>query len=118
VTGVQTCALPILFKSKTGGVPYDGDSIQETVAILVLAQAIEKAGNLDPEKVAKVLMTTTFDSPMSLGGKVSFVKGGQNGKAQSIVTQLQGGEYKRIYPEDLADKKASIVFPMKAWDKR
>ena len=111
-------AVEKIFKSKTGGVPYDGDSIQETVAMLVLAQAIEKAGNLDPDKVAKVLMTTTFDSPMSLGGKVNFVKGGQNGKAQSIVTQLQGGEYKRIYPEELSEKKASIVFPMKAWDKR
>ncbi len=111
-------AVEKIFKSKTGGVPYDGDSIQETVAMLVLAQAIEKAGSLDPDKVAKTLMSNTWDSPLSLGGKVSFVKGGQNGKAQSIVTQLQGGEYKRIYPEGLADKKATIVFPMKAWDKR
>jgi len=111
-------AVEKIFKSKTGGVPFDGDSIQETVAMLVLAQAIEKAGSLDPDKVAQTLMSNTWDSPMSLGGKVAFVPGGQNGKAQSIVTQLQGGEYKRIYPEELADKKASIVFPMKAWDKK
>jgi len=109
-------AVEKIFKAKTGGVPFDGDSIQEAVAMLVLAQAIEKAGSLDPEKVAKTLYANTWDSPLSLGGKVAFVKGGQNIKAQSIVTQLQGGQYKRIYPEEMADTK--IVFPMKPWAKR
>ena len=101
-----------IFKTKTGGVPFDSDSIQEAVAMLVLAQAIEKAGTLDPEKVAKTLYANTWDSPLSLGGKVAFAPGGQNIKAQSIVTQLQGGQYKRIFPEEMADTK--IVFPMKA----
>ena len=109
-------AVEKIFKTKTGGVPFDGDSIQEAVAMLVLAQAIEKAGSLDSDKVAKVLSENTWDSPLSLGGKVAFVKGGQNIKAQSVVTQLQGGEYKRIYPEKMADSK--IVLPMKTWDKR
>ncbi len=105
-----------IFKTKTGGVPFDGDSIQEAVAMLVLAQAIEKTGSLDPDKVAKTLYANTWDSPLSLGGKVAFVKGGQNIKAQSVVTQLQGGQYKRIYPEDMAD--TNIVFPMKPWTNR
>ena len=105
-----------IFKSKTNGVPFDGDSIQEAVAMLTLAQAIQKAGVLDPEKVAETLHQNTWDSPLSLGGKVAFVKGGQNAKAYSVVTQLQGGEYKRIFPEEMADTK--IVFPMKPWNQR
>ncbi len=105
-----------IFKTKTGGVPFDGDSIQEAVAMLVLAQAIEKTGSLDAEKVAETLHKNTWDSPLSLGGKVAFVKGGQNAKAHSVVTQLQGGEYKRIFPEDMADTQ--IVFPMKPWNQR
>ncbi|HOF05573.1 MAG TPA: ABC transporter substrate-binding protein [Syntrophales bacterium] len=109
-------AVEKIFKTKTGGVPFDGNSIQEAVAMLVLAQAIEKAGSLDTEKVVSTLYANTWDSPLSLGGKVKFVKGGQNVMAKSIVTQLQGGEYKRIYPEKMADGK--IVFPMKPWDKR
>jgi len=109
-------AVEKIFKTKTNGVPFDGDSIQEAVAMFVLAQAIEKAGSLDPEKVAATLYANTWDSPLSLGGKVAFAKGGQNIKAQSIVTQLQGGEYKRIYPEDMSDTQ--IVFPMKPWNKR
>lgn len=105
-----------LFKTKTGGVPFDGDSIQEAVAMMVLAQAIDKAGALDADKVAEALSKTTWDSPMSLGGKVAFAKGGQNIKAHSVLTQLQGGNYKRIFPEDMAD--TAIIFPMKAWNQR
>ncbi len=105
-----------IFKTKTGGVPFDGDSIQEAVAMLVLAQAIEKTGSLDAEKVAETIHNNTWDSPLSLGGKVAFVKGGQNAKAHSIVTQLQGGEYKRIFPEEMADTQ--IVFPIKPWNQR
>jgi len=109
-------AVEKIFKTKTNGVPFDGDSIQEAVAMFVLAQAIEKAGTLDPEKVAETLYANTWDSPLSLGGKVAFVKGGQNIKAQSIVTQLQKGQYRRIYPEEMGDTE--IVFPMKPWNKR
>jgi branched-chain amino acid transport system substrate-binding protein len=109
-------AVEAIFKSKTGGVPFDGDSIQEAVAMLVLAQAIEKTGTLDPEKVAETLRKDTWDSPLSLGGKVAFAKGGQNIKAHSVVTQLQGGEYKRVFPEEMAD--TAIVCPMKPWNQR
>jgi branched-chain amino acid transport system substrate-binding protein len=105
-----------IFKKKTNGVPFDSDSIQEAVAILVLAQAIEKARSLDPETVAKTLYANTWISPLSLSGKVAFAPGGQNKLSLSIITQLQGGEYKRVYPKEKADSK--VVFPMKAWDKR
>jgi len=105
-----------IFKTKTGGVPYDSDSIQETIAMLVLAQAIEKAKSLDPEVVAKTLYANTWPSPLSLSGKVAFAPGGQNKLALSIVTQLQGGKYKRIFPTEKADTKP--IFPMKPWDKR
>jgi branched-chain amino acid transport system substrate-binding protein len=104
-----------VFTAKTG-VPFDSDSIQEAVAMFVLAQAIEKAGTLDSEKVAKTLRENTWESPLSLGGKVAFAPGGQNIKAESIVTQLQGGEYKRVFPVGLADTKP--IIPMKAWNQR
>jgi branched-chain amino acid transport system substrate-binding protein len=84
--------------------------------MLVLAQAIEKAGTLDVEKVAETLRTTEWESPLSLGGKVAFAPGGQNIMAKSLITQLQGGEYKKVFPENMADTE--IVFPMVPWDQR
>jgi branched-chain amino acid transport system substrate-binding protein len=56
------------YKDKVG-VPFDSNSIQEAVAIYVLALAIEQAGSVDTEKVAAVLRSATFDSPLSMGGR-------------------------------------------------
>lgn len=109
----EVAAAEKLFTAKTN-VPYDADSIQETVALLILAQAIEKAGDIDPEKVAAVLHSATFTSPLSLGGLVAFDEQGQNIKATSIITQLQKGEYKRIFPEAQATGK--LIFPMPRLD--
>ena len=97
-------------------VPFDSDSIQEAVAMLVLAQAIEKVGTLDTEKIVDALYANEWDSPLSLGGKVAFAPGGQNIKAMSIVTQLVGGQYKRVFPEQFANFEP--VVPMPSWDKR
>jgi len=97
-------------------VPFDSDSIQEAVAMLVLAQAIEKVGSLDTEKIVDALYANEWDSPLSLGGKVAFAPGGQNIKAMSIVTQLIGGQYKRVFPEQFANFEP--VVPMPSWDKR
>ncbi|RCK73391.1 MAG: Branched-chain amino acid ABC transporter, amino acid-binding protein [Candidatus Ozemobacter sibiricus] len=108
-------AVEKLFSAKTK-VPYDADSIQETVALLVLAQAIEQAGGPDTEKVATVLRSTEFVSPLSLGGKVAFDAQGQNIRATSLITQLQGGVYKRVHPAAMAT--GELVFPIPPWDQR
>lgn len=110
-------AVEKIYMQKTQpSVPFDSDSIQEAVAMFILAQAIEKAGTLDTDTVAATLRANTWSSPLSLGGEVAFAPGGQNIKAKSLITQLQGGTYKRIYPTDLAD--TGVVFPMKSWDAR
>jgi len=106
-----------IYKEKTNpSVPFDSDSIQEAVAMFVLAQAIEKAGTLDYDTVAKTLHENVWESPLSLGGKVEFAPGGQNIRARSFLTQLQGGEYTIIYPENY--KQADPVIPMVPWDER
>ena len=111
----DVAAVEKIYTAKVG-VPFDSDSIQEAVALLVLAQAIEKAGSLDVEKVAAILRSETFDSPLSLGGKVAFGPGGQNMKATSIVTQLHGGKYMPVFPLSYAEQAATV--PMTPWDKR
>lgn len=111
-------ALPAqeIYKKKTN-FPLDSDSIQEAVALHVLAQAIEKAGSLDTEKVVRILRSTTFDSPLSLSGKVAFTSpGGQNNKAFTVITQLVDLKYKTIFPDNYADTE--VVYPIPAWDKR
>ena len=96
--------------------PFDSDSIQEAVMLTVLAQAIEKAGSLDTEKVAAILRTESFPSAMSLSGTVKFSPGGQNVNALSVITQIKNQDYVTVFP--LKYKKADAVFPMTPWDKR
>lgn len=106
-----------IYKEKTSPtVPFDSDSIQEAVAVFILAQAIEKAGTLDYDTVAETLHENVWESPLSLGGKVEFAPGGQNIRAQSFLTQLQEGEYTIIYP--VKYQQADPVVPMVPWDKR
>jgi branched-chain amino acid transport system substrate-binding protein len=95
---------------------FDSDSLQEAVMLLVLGQAIEKAGVLDTEKVRDILATETFASPLSLSGEVAFEPGGQNTKALSVITQMKDLKYHTIYPEKYQD--SDPVFPMASWDKR
>jgi len=95
---------------------FDSDSLQEAVMLLVLGQAIEKAGAVDTEKVREVLSTATFASPLSLSGEVAFQPGGQNVKALSVITQIKGLKYNTIYPERFKDSEP--IFPMTPWDKR
>jgi branched-chain amino acid transport system substrate-binding protein len=110
-------ALPAqeIYREKTG-FPLDSDSIQEAVCLHVLAQAIEKAGVLDTEKVAELLRTETFPSPLSLSGQVAFDPGGQNNKAFTVITQIVDGKYRTVFPESYADSQ--ITYPFPAWDNR
>lgn len=118
-TGLMPAVPPVeeIYKTKIDpSVPFDSDSIQETVALFVLAQAIEKAGTLDIDTVRDVLYANEWESPLSMSGKVKFIEGGQNVDALSMKTQLQNGLYVRVFPPELATNE--IIFPMVPWDKR
>jgi branched-chain amino acid transport system substrate-binding protein len=82
----------------------------------VLAQAIEKAGAVDTEKVVNILRTETFPSPLSLSGQVAFAPGGQNIKAFTVITQIVDQKYRTVFPESYADSELTYPFP--SWDKR
>lgn len=96
--------------------PFDSDSIQEAVMLMVLAQAIEKAGGPDTEKVAKIIQTDEFPSVMSLSGKVKFSSDGQNAEALSVITQLHEQKYQTVFPLKYKDSEPTL--PMTPWDKR
>jgi branched-chain amino acid transport system substrate-binding protein len=104
-----------IYRKKTG-VEFDSDSIQEAVAMHILAQAIARAKTLDTDKVAQTIRSTVWDSPLSLGGKVAFDASGQNTKAMDIVTQLKGLNYINLFPQNYAEAK--VVFPLPGWNNR
>ena len=80
-------------------------------AVLLLADAIERAASTDRAKIIAALASSTFAGHVMPYGPTKFVDG-QNEGAAPVNTQVQNNDIKVIYPEAFADAKA--VFPVPA----
>ena len=80
-------------------------------AVLLLADAIERAASPDRKAIIAALATSTFAGHIMPYGPTKFVNG-QNEGAAPVNTQVQGGDIKVIFPSRYADAKP--VFPVPA----
>ena len=80
-------------------------------AMLLLADAIERAGSADRLKIIDALASSTFDKHIMPYGPTKFVNG-QNTGAAPVNTQVQDGDIKVIFPAEFADAKP--IFPIPA----
>ncbi len=106
------------FRMRTGK-PMNGNSALSFTAVFVLADAISRAGSVRPDKVQKALLKTNLKSNqiiMPWEGVRFDPKTHENVLAKGIIVQIQGGEYRTVWPSSLATKE--VVWPMPAWDKR
>src|SRR6266536_3196056 len=105
-----------LFKKKTGR-DLDDTSARWMQGFLVLADAINRAGSTDPAKIQKALQDTDLKPEQLMIGYrgVKFDETGQNTLSATYLIQLQGKEYKSVWPEDRATAK--LVWPMTGWRK-
>jgi len=100
------------------GVNFDGNSIRAFVGMMVLADAINRAGSTDNEAIRQALTETDIpaDQLIVAWKGVKFDEKGQNLLGQGIVRQILDGELKTVWPFELAS--ADIVFPMPKWNER
>ena len=82
-------------------------------AMRFLADAIQRAGSTDKEKVIDALATSTFHSDILPYGPTKIVDG-QNQNAHAEALQIQGGDIKVVYPEQYSDAK--VVYPGRRGD--
>jgi branched-chain amino acid transport system substrate-binding protein len=80
-------------------------------AVLLLADALERAKSTDRAKIIEALASSTFDGHIMPYGPTKFVDGTNTGAAP-VNTQVQGNDIKVIFPADFADAKP--VFPVPA----
>ncbi len=88
-------------------------AIQAYAALLVAADAINKAGSLDSGKIRDSIKV--LDLPSTPFGPVHFDANGQN-QHPVLITQVQGGEYKIVFPQSAADSKP--IIPAPHWSER
>ncbi len=112
-----------LFRAKTRklrgeAIDMDGTSARAFVGLLVLADAINRAGSTEPEKIRAALEATNLPGEaliMPWKGVKFDLKTHQNVLGQGILVQVQDGKYQVVYPFDLA--AAEVRWPLPAWGK-
>jgi branched-chain amino acid transport system substrate-binding protein len=103
-----------LYKAKSG-VDLDDTSGRVMQGFFVLADAINRAGSTDPAAIQKALQQTDIKPEQLMMGYegVKFDEHGQNILAASYLIQLQGAQYKAVWPEQNAT--ATLQLPYKGW---
>lgn len=112
-----------LFRKKTQklrgeAIDMDGTSARAFVGLLVLADAIDRAGSTEPEKIRAALEATNLPGEaliMPWKGVKFDPKTHQNSLGQGILVQVQDGKYQVVYPFDLAS--AEVRWPLGPWGK-
>ena len=93
------------------GKDLDGTPARAFTAMMTLADAINRAGSTEPEKLRTALVQTNLgeaDTIMPWEG-IRFDSKGQNVLTRGIFIQTQGGAPKTVWPFDLAPAK--LVWP-------
>ena len=76
-------------------------AMQAYAALLVAADAIKNANSTEPKAIADALRKEHLDTPF---GPISFDAKGQNAHPV-LISQVQGGQYKVVWPTDVAEAK-------------
>ena len=103
-----------MFKAKYGR-DLDDTSARWMQAFLVLADAINRAGSIEPDKIQTALKATDLKADQLMIGYngVKFDGTGQNILSSTYLIQLQGKDYVSVWPENRANAK--LEWPMKGW---
>ena len=102
-----------IFKAKSGKDLNDNTS-REFMALLVLADAIDRAKSSDGKKIRDSLAMTDIPGERTImpWKRVKFDENGQNQDADPVLLQWAGGKFVTVFPPQAA--VAEAVWPMKA----
>nr|WP_295768030.1 ABC transporter substrate-binding protein [Rhodoferax sp.] len=97
---------------------FTGNSSRTFTGLMVMADAINRAGSTDPEAIRKALTETNIraDNLIMPWKGVKFDATGQNTLGRGILVQIIDGKYNTVWPFNMASK--DVVWPMPKWDQR
>jgi branched-chain amino acid transport system substrate-binding protein len=112
--GSNSYIIDQMFKAKYGR-DLDDTSARWMQGFFVLADAINRAGSTESEKIQAALKATDLKPDQLMIGYngVKFDDTGQNILASTYLVQLKGKEYVSVWPESRATAKLEL--PMKGW---
>jgi branched-chain amino acid transport system substrate-binding protein len=112
--GSTTAKINEMYKAKTGR-DLDDTSARNMQSFFALADAINRAGSTDPEKIRDALTKTDLKADQLMMGYqgVKFDDTGQNILAATYLIQLHGKQYDLVWPDTAAEAK--LQWPMTGW---
>ena len=101
-----------MYKAKTGK-DLNGNNARSMQGVLVLADAINRAGSTDPEAIRKALAATDLgESQVAMPWDgVKFDAKGQNTKGAGLILELKGAGYQTVWPEKYRSDKSLPTLP-------
>jgi branched-chain amino acid transport system substrate-binding protein len=104
-----------LFRQRFAGKPLDGNTARDFMGVLVLAEAIDRAGSTKPDAIRTALQATNIPGKLTLmpWNRIHFDSTGQNDGGVGIIEQVQNGKYETVWPFDVSVKP--VIWPMPAW---
>ncbi|WP_286939252.1 ABC transporter substrate-binding protein [Achromobacter sp. UBA4530] len=102
---------PLKARVEEKGAYFSYEVFMTYTAMLLLADALERAKSADRAAIIDALAASTFQDNLMPYGPTKFVNG-QNTGAQPLLTQVIGGDIKVIFPAEY--RQADAVFPLKA----
>jgi branched-chain amino acid transport system substrate-binding protein len=112
--GANSYIVNRMFKAKYGR-DLDDTSARWMQGFFVLADAINRAGSTEPDKIQAALRATDLKPGQLMIGYngVKFDDTGQNTLASTFLIQLKAKEYVSVWPQARATSK--LEWPMKGW---
>src|ERR1700735_5131859 len=112
--GANSYIIDQMFKAKYGR-DLDDTSARWMQGFFVLADAINRAGSTEPDKIQAALKATDLKPAQLMIGYngVKFDDTGQNTLASTFLIQLKAKQYVSVWPKDRAT--SPLDWPMKGW---
>lgn len=106
------------FKKHSNGRDLSDVPVRAFTGFMALADAINRAGSTEPEKIRAALSETNIppDKLIVPWRGIKFGANGQNLLVRGILMQVQNGNYCTIYPFELA--ACELVYPMPSWKEK
>jgi len=107
-----------IYKQRFGR-DMNGNSARSFTGLLVLADAINRAGSTDAEKIREALEKYSLSGSkmiMPWRGVAFDPNTHQNTEGNGIIVQLINGQFHTVWPFDLASR--DVVWPIPSWAER
>jgi branched-chain amino acid transport system substrate-binding protein len=106
----ETQKIAVEYGKRSGGRHFDASGAYSYEAILVIADALERAASTDPDAVVAAIRKTSFAGGVTVStGPVVFNEVGDNPNASTAMLQILGQQPRVVWPKDAAERR--FVFP-------